>query len=353
MTATNQLWRLARYPEGLPTTEDLVFEKEPLALLGEGEVRIRICYISIDPANRLWIRPEGSYIPPFPLGSVMPAACIGVVHDSSHPRYQRGDWVQGIWGWQDFVTLPGGPEDRQLPMEEGGILPEPPLGSDYLDFFGLFGVHGLTAFFGMTDVGKVKPGDTVLISAAAGAIGSLATQIARNLGCRVVGLAGGPEKCAKVVEQFGADACIDYKSDDIREKLSVLAPNGVDVYFDNVGGEILEAAIDNMAHHGRIVFCGAISQYNHSDARGPANYMKLLYKQIELKGFLVFTYMDRMEEAVETLAGWKASGELHMELEVRDGIDNCLGAFHSLFDGSNRGKLVMRLNESGEPGCLS
>ncbi|MEM6582615.1 MAG: NADP-dependent oxidoreductase [Pseudomonadota bacterium] len=347
MELVNTLWRLAQYPADLPTEQDIVYGEEALQPLRSGEVKIRICYVSIDPANRLWIRPEGSYLPPFPLGSVMPAACIGVVEESRHPRYDSGHMVQGLWGWQRYAILDGGPPDDQLSMQDGGILhlPDPPPGTTYLDFFGLFGVHGLTAYFGMTDVGKVKAGETVLVSAAAGAVGSLATQIAKNLGCRVIGLAGGEAKCQKVVEQYGADACIDYRSDDLRAKLSELAPNGVDVYFDNVGGEILEAAIDRMAHYGRIVFCGAISQYNEASPSGPGNYMQLLYKEIQLKGFLVLTYMERMEEAIAALAKWSLEGKLHMDLDVRDGIEHCLAAFLTLFDGSNRGKLIVRFSD--------
>lgn len=345
MTAMQKLWRLEQYPDDIVSRDNLVFQEEAIPEMQDGDVKIKVVYVSIDPANRLWIRPEGSYLPPFPLGVVMPAACIGVVAESRHPRYEVGQKVQGIWGWQEYVVLNGGPEDAQLPMEQGGILhlPEQPAGTQLLDFFGLFGVHGLTAYFGMVDVGKAKAGDTVLISAAAGAIGSLTTQIAKNLGCRVIGLAGGSDKCQKVIDEFGADACIDYKNDDIRERISELAPDGVDVYFDNVGGEILEAAIDSMAHYGRIVFCGAISQYNDQAPSGPSNYMKLLYKEIELKGFLVLTYLPRMEEAIGQLAQWMMEGKLHMNLDVHQGIENSLDVFNSLFDGTNQGKLVMQI----------
>ena len=231
MTAMQKLWRLEQYPDDIVSRDHLVFQEEAIPEMQDGDVKIKVVYVSIDPSNRLWIRPEGSYLPPFPLGVVMPAACIGVVAESRHPRYEVGQKVQGIWGWQEYVVLSGGPEDAQLPMEQGGILhlPEQPAGTQLLDFFGLFGVHGLTAYFGMVDVGKAKAGDTVLISAAAGAIGSLTTQIAKNLGCRVIGLAGGSDKCQKVIDEFGADACIDYKNDGIRERISELAPDGVDV----------------------------------------------------------------------------------------------------------------------------
>lgn len=347
MAEMQQLWRLEQYPDDVVTKEHLVLQSEAVPELQDGDVKIKVIYASVDPANRLWIRAEGSYLPPFPLGVVMPAACIGVIAESRHPRYSVGQKVQGICGWQEYAVINGGPGDTQLPLGEGGILhlPEPPEGTQLLDFFGLFGVHGMTAYFGLVDIGKAKKGDTVLISAAAGAVGSVTTQIAKNLGCRVIGLAGGSEKCKKVVEEFGADACIDYKNDDIQESLKELAPDGVDVYFDNVGGDILEAAIDNMARYGRIVFCGAISQYNDQQPRGPANYMTLLYKEIELKGFLVFSYMPRMEEAITQLGQWMMEGKLHMNLDVHQGIENSLDVFNSLFDGSNKGKLVVQIGD--------
>ena len=343
----NQLWRLLNYPQNLPTEEHLAFMEESVPELGDGDVLIRIVYVSMDPANRLWIRPEGSYLPAFPLGSVMPAASIGIVEASRHPRYSKGQRVQGIWGWQLYTVLNGGPIDRQLPMEEGGILPlpAPPPGTSLLDFFGLFGVHGLTAYFGVTDIGQVKPGDTMLVSAAAGAIGSLVVQMAKISGARVIGIAGGPEKCSLVTDKFGADACIDYKSDNMSERIASLAPGGVDVYFDNVGGDILEAAIDNMAHYGRIVFCGAISQYNQANPGGPSNYMQLLYKEVTLKGFLVLSYIDRMEEAMETIAGWMAEDRISMQIDLQEGLENALAVFNRLFDGTNRGKLVLQVSD--------
>ncbi|MGV6807781.1 MAG: zinc-binding dehydrogenase, partial [bacterium] len=252
----NLVWRLRQYPEGLPTAEHLVYGEEDIPEVKDGEIKLRTRYISMDPANRLWIRKEGSYVPPFPLGCVMPGVALGEVIESRHPRYQIGQIVQGTWGWQQYAVLDGGPLDHQLPVRDGGLLimPDPPEGAGIIDFFGLYGVHGLTAYAGTVHVARAKEGETVLVSAAAGAIGSLVTQIARNLGCYVIGIAGGEEKCRKVVEEFRADVCIDYKRENVDERLKELAPEGVNVYFENVGGEILEAAINNMARFGRIAF---------------------------------------------------------------------------------------------------
>ena len=222
-------------------------------------------------------------------------------------------------------------------------MPSPPPGSDWIDYFGLFGVHGSTAWFGIVDEGLVQAGQTVLISAAAGAIGSLCVQIAKARGARVIGLAGSAEKCRKV-ESLGADVCINYKADDVSERLKAIAPDGIHMYFDNVGGETLEAAIDNMAHYGRIVFCGAISQYNDDQMGGPGNFQQILYKELTLKGYLVATYMGRMEESIGALAQMKASGQIRMDLDVRHGIENALGALNSLFDGSNTGKVVLQVS---------
>ena len=339
------VWRLQKYPTGIPTDKDIVLHQEPIPDLKEHEIKIKTLYISMDPANRLWIRREGSYIPPFPLGSIMPAITIGEVVESRHPRYQVGQKVQGIFGWQEYIIQHAGPLNEQLPLDKGGIvmIPEPEQGCDLIDNFGLFGVHGMTAYFGITDVGKAQAGDTVLVSAAAGAIGSLVVQIAKNMGCRVIGIAGGPKKCSRVVKEFGADACIDYKHEDIHFRLQELAPQGVNVYFDNVGGEILEAAIDNMARYGRIAFCGAISQYNGTTPASPKNYMQILYRELEVNGFLAFRYAEKMPEAVKVMKQWQSEGRLHMNIECHEGIENLLNVFTKLFISENQGKLVVKI----------
>ncbi len=301
---------------------------------GEGEVAVRVLYISLDPTNRIWMNAADSYLPMIPLGEVMRGGGIGVVTESKHPGFAVGDTVQGLLGWQDyFVGVPA-------TLSKVPAIPGLPLTA----WFGLLGHIGLTAYFGLLDVGQAKAGETVLVSAAAGAVGSLVGQLAKIQGCRAVGLAGSDEKCAWLRE-LGYDAAINYRTENVIGALKTHCPDGIDVYFDNVGGETLEAALSMINLHGRIAVCGMISQYNaKAPAPGPRNLANLIIKRARMEGFLVSDFYSRAGEAVPKLIGWHQQGKLHYKLDVVEGLEAAPRALRRLFDGSNTGKLVVKLS---------
>jgi hypothetical protein len=331
--AVNRQVRLAARPNGLPARSDWHFTQEPVAEPGPGEFLVRVEYVSVDPAMRGWVSERRSYWPPVAIGAVMRAGGVGEVIRSNHPDHPVGQYVEGPFGVQQYAIADG----RDVRAIDPAVAP-PPV------HLGALGMIGMTAYFGLLDVGRPQPGQTVLVSAAAGAVGSAAGQIAKIVGCRAVGIAGGPEKCRAVVDEFGFDAAIDYKAEDVRAAIREHCPDGVDVYFDNVGGSTLEASLANLARGARVVLCGAISQYNATERpKGPANYMSLLVNRARMEGFLVFDYRDRYEEAARELAAWRAEGRLRSREEVVEGIDAFPEALVRLFTGRNDGKVVLRV----------
>jgi NADPH-dependent curcumin reductase CurA len=337
VTALNAQWRLAARPVGLPKPSDWEYVEEPAAAPDEGQFGVELEYVSLDPAMRGWMNEARSYVPPVGIGEVMRAGGIGRVTASRHPDYQEGELVSGMFGVQRYAVSDG----RAVRKVDTSLAPAPV-------HLGLLGMTGLTAYFGLLDVGRPEPGQTVVVSGAAGAVGSVVGQIARIKGCRTVGIAGGPEKCAWVVEELGFDAAVDYKRGDMRAELRRHTPDGIDVYFDNVGGETLDEVLRRIARGARVVICGAISQYNaEQQPRGPANYMQLLVQRATMTGFLVFDFADRYPAAITQLAEWLHAGELHSREDVvRGGLEQFPEVFLRLFRGENTGKLILQLTES-------
>ena len=336
MTPLNAQWRLAARPVGLPKPSDWKYVEEPAPEPADGQFLVRVEYLSLDPAMRGWMNEGRSYVPPVGLGEVMRAGGIGRVVDSRHGDYAVGDHVFGVFGVQRFALSDGTGVIRVDTTRAPGPV-----------HLGVLGVTGLTAYFGLLDIGRPEPGQTVVVSGAAGAVGSVAGQIARIKGCRAVGIAGGPEKCEWLTEELGFDAAIDYKRGDLRAQLREHTPDGVDVYFDNVGGEILDETLRRLARGARVVICGAISQYNaEQPPPGPANYMQLLVMRASMTGFLVFDFARRYPEGVAQLGQWLRSGELRSREDVVSGaLDRFPDVFLMLFRGENTGKLVLQLVE--------
>jgi NADPH-dependent curcumin reductase CurA len=331
----NRQWRLASRPTGEVEEQNFTWVEEPVPTLEkDGQILVRSLYLSLDPTMRGWMARD-SYLPAVPIGSVMRGSAAGRVVASRHPGFAPGDHVQGFFGWQDYaVAEPGGlgaptKLPRSVPLTQA---------------LGVLGGTGITAYFGLLDVGKPKEGETVVVSGAAGATGSIVGQIAKITGCRVIGIAGGADKCAWVKDELGFDACIDYKREDVGARLGELCPKGVDVYFDNVGGDILDAALARLAMRGRVVVCGAISQYNAGELPpGPKHYLNLLLKRGRMEGFLVLDYLPRAGEAVMALAEWLAEGKIKDRVDVQEGLENAPAALRRLFRGENVGKQLLKI----------
>jgi NADPH-dependent curcumin reductase len=330
----NHQVRLATRPQGLCKRADFEFTQEPIPAPAEGQFVVAVSHISLDPAMRGWMNPGASYIEPVEIGEVMRAGGVGRVTASQHPGFAVGDYVYGIFGVQEHALSDG-----------RGVIKVDPSFAPLQTYLGTLGMTGLTAYFGLLDVAKVQAGETVVVSGAAGAVGSVAGQIAKIKGARAVGIAGGPDKCRWIVDELGFDAAIDYKNEDVRAALRKHAPERVDVFFDNVGGQILDDALTWLARGARIAICGAISQYNASGGmRGPSNYMALLVSRASMTGFVVFDYIDRYREAAAELAGWMTEGRLISHEEVVDaGVDAFPETLLRLFSGENTGKLVLRI----------
>ncbi len=336
MSPINRQVRLAARPAGRPQPADWDFTSEAVPEPGPGQFVVEISHLSIDPAMRGWMNAGASYIPPVEIGAVMRAGAVGLVTASEHPGFAVGDYVYGGFGVQEYAR-----SDGRGVIKIDTSLAEP------ATYLGTLGMSGLTAYFGLLDVGRIAPGDTVVVSGAGGAVGSVAGQIAKIKGCRVIGIAGGAEKCATVTQEFGFDAAIDYRTEDVRKALREHAPGGVNVYFDNVGGEILDAVLTRLARGARVVICGAVSQYNESRVQGPANYLMLLVARATMAGMVVFDYEDSYPGAMAELAGWLQAGQLVTREHV---VHGSVGDFHDvllmLFDGANTGKLVLALEKS-------
>ena len=326
---------LKKRPVGLPDNETWAQIESPIPEPTEGEVVIQVHYISLDPAMRGWMNDVRSYIEPVALGDVMRAGTIGkVISANNHPTFKEGDVLTGWGGVQQYVATNG----KGYYKVDTSIVP-------MTKYLGTLGMPGMTAYFGIKEVGQIKEGDVVLMSGAAGAVGSVAGQVAKIKGCKVIGIAGGPDKCKYVVDHLGFDGCIDYKNESVYRGIRKHCPDGVDVFFDNVGGDILDAALANLRRHARVVICGAISQYNSDAVTGPKNYLSLLVHRATMKGMVVFDYADRYQEAGMQMGQWIMQGQLKTEEDVYEGIENFYSTFQRLFSGEKRGKLLLKIIE--------
>jgi NADPH-dependent curcumin reductase len=334
----NQQVRLARRPVGMPTREDWSFTTEAVAQPADGGVLVQTLALSLDPAMRGWMNDAKSYIPPVGLGEVMRAGGIGKVVASRNPRFAEGDLVTAGLGVQQYALI------TEADVRKSGLAKiDTRLGS-ITQWLNVLGMPGMTAYFGLLDVGEPRPGDTVVVSGAAGAVGQTVGQLARIKGCRVVGIAGGRAKCDWVVNALGFDACIDYKAGDVKAGLKEHCPKGVDVYFDNVGGDILDDVLARLGRGARIVICGAISQYNNTTpVQGPKNYLSLLVNRARMQGMVVFDYTERFPTAIAELAGYLRDGRLKSKEDVVQGLENFPQALVKLFTGENFGKLVLQV----------
>jgi NADPH-dependent curcumin reductase CurA len=329
----NRQWILATRPAGMVGPEHFTLREQPVPAPDQGEVLVRTRLLSLDPANRAWMSPAPTYKAPVMPGDVMHGFALGEVVQSNAADLAPGDLVEGMLGWQDFAVMKAAEVNRR----DARYRPEA--------LMGVLGITGLTAYYGLREVGRPKPGETVLVSAAAGAVGSIAGQIAKIEGCRVVGTAGGPEKCAWLTQQLGFDAAIDYKSADLRTALKEACPRGIDVYFDNTGGAVLQAALFQMNTGGRIVCCGNLSQYNaEKPGPGPMGVPGLLVvKRLRMEGFIVMDYFATRPQAEATLAKWVEEGRLKAEEDIVEGLENAPAALAGMFAGRNRGKLLVRV----------
>ena len=330
---TNRQFLLSKRPVGAATSDTFTFQQVPVVQPKEGQILVKNEYLSLDPAMRGWMNEGKSYIPPVALGDVMRALGVGKVIASAHPGFAVGDYVNGALGVQDYFVG----EPRGFYKVDPKLVPLPV-------YLSALGMTGMTAYFALLDVGAPKAGDTVVISGAAGAVGSIAGQIAKLKGCRVVGIAGGEEKCARLVDEFGFDGTIDYKSEDVLAGLKRECPKGVDVFFDNVGGDILDAVLSRLNFKARVIICGAISQYNNKEAvKGPANYLSLLVNRARMEGFVVMDYADRYAAAGQEMAGWLLKGQLKSKEHIVEGLESFPESLAKLFSGENHGKLVLKV----------
>jgi NADPH-dependent curcumin reductase CurA len=330
----NHQFKLAKRPVGMVQRSDFEFTEAPVAEPGEGEVLVKILYLSLDPAMRGWMNEGKSYIAPVGIGEVMRAGAVGRVIASRDPNIAVGDHVVGALGVQEYAIA----KAKGLTKVDPRLVPLPV-------YLGTLGMPGMTAYFGLLEIGRPKSGETVVVSGAAGAVGQVVGQIAKIKGCRVVGIAGGPDKC-EYLRSIGFDAAVDYKHQDVKTALREHCPKGVDVYFDNVGGEILDAVLTQLAMHARIVICGAISQYNEAKMKGPSNYMSLLVNRASMTGMVVFDYASRYAEAAREMAGWMATGQLKSREDVVAGLETFPDTLLKLFKGENTGKLVLKVADA-------
>ena len=332
-TQTNRQFLLAKRPVGPATRDTFTYQEVAVGEPADGQILVKNQYLSLDPAMRGWMNEGKSYIPPVGIGDVMRALGVGQVIASNHPGFAVGDYVNGALGVQDYYL--GAPHGFYKVDPQLAPLPR---------YLSVLGMTGMTAYFALLDIGAPKPGDTVVLSGAAGAVGSIAGQIAKLKGCRVVGIAGGQEKCRFLIDELGFDGAIDYKNEDVQAGLKRECPKGVDVYFDNVGGEILDAVLSRLALRARVVICGAISQYNNKEAvKGPANYLALLVNRARMEGFVVMDYIAQYPAAGQEIAGWLAKGQLKSKEDIVEGLENFPEMLMKLFSGENFGKLVLKV----------
>jgi len=336
MTRTNRQWVLRQRPRGLIQPGDLELIEAPIPDLKDSEVLVRTVYLSLDPTNRTWMNDSEGYLPPVALGEVMRGLTLGVVEDSRSARFKVGDVVTPLsGGWSDYAVVA---DSGLRPVHR---FPGLPLTAN----LSVLGMTGLTAYFGVTDVLKPKPGQTMVISAAAGAVGSIAGQVAKQHGARVIGIAGGPDKCRWLTDDLGFDAAIDYKNEDVGTALDRLAPDGIDLNFENVGGDIMIAVWNRLNTHARMAVCGLISAYNATKAPPTPNFARIITHRLTVQGFLVLDYAPRAREMVETMGPWLAEGKVKWKVHVDDGLEGALTSLNRLFTGDHDGKLLVRVSE--------
>lgn len=335
--AENRRFLLIRRPEGTPKESDFALESSEIPVPPPGGIVVRNRFASLDPAQRGWMDDAESYMPPIPLGDPVRATTVGVVHASDNPDFAVGQWVMGLNALEDYsVATPGG---FTMPIDADAVASP----SNYLS---ALGAVGLTAYFGLLEVAKPQAGETLLVSGAAGAVGSAVGQIGKIKGCRVVGIAGGPDKCRRLIEDYGFDAAIDYKGKDHQALVAAIAeaaPDGANMVFENVGGPVMEAEVFNLAHHARIVLCGLISEYNAPEKVGLRNLWQVLARRATIHGFLIADYAERFAEGGAQMAQWLTEGKLRMDEDVQEGLENAYPAFMRLFTGANTGKLVLKI----------
>jgi len=332
VTIANRQILLRRRPNGLLSPEDSELVTTAAPAPADGEALLRTTYIGLDAAARTWLNDQPGYLPPVALGEVIRAAGIGEVVESRCDAYRIGDIVTTLTGFQEYSIIRDDVFSTVIPGE-----------TDQVAIMSIYGSSGATAYFGMTDIGRPQPGDTVVVSAAAGATGSVAGQIAKIAGARVIGIAGGVDKCRVVVQEFGFDACIDYKNDDLAVALKQHCPKGVNVYFDNVGGPILNAVLGRLAPKARVVLCGVISSYLTGEHPGPANYVNLLAKTASMQGFNALEMWNRFDQAFADLRRWERDGTLRHRETIFEGLESCVNALNGLFTGANIGKMLVRI----------
>jgi hypothetical protein len=335
MPIINRQWKLAAHPKDLITPEVLQLSESPVSAIEEGQALARVKYLSIDPTMRIWMADIPQYMPPVQLGDVMRAFGLAEVIESRRPDFKKGDKVMGLTGLQEFALI-AGKEARGFQK-----LPSIPFLSDS-HFLGTLGINGLTAYFGLLEVGKPQSGETLVVSAAAGATGSIAGQIGKIHGCRVIGIAGSDEKCKWIKDELGFDYAINYKLSDWRSHLATATPNGVDINFENVGGEIMQAVLDRMNLHGRVVLCGLISGYTRQDP-ALASFGQVLMKRLRVEGFIILDYASKFMDAGKQLGLWKMAGKLKDKQTIIAGFEKAPDAINMLFQGSNIGKLIVEL----------
>ena len=334
----NRQWLLAKRPEGMIGASNFDLVERSIPVVGDNQILIKNLYFSFDPTQRNWMVDRPSYLPPVAIGEVMRSGTVAQIVQSRHPEFAEGELVQTMGGWQDYAVVTPGEGVTGVTKIPEGVTPEMMLS--------VIGLTGITAYFGLLELGQPQAGDTVLVSGAAGATGSVASQIAKIKGCRVVGIAGGPEKCRWLTEVAGLDAAIDYKQGDLDGQIAAACPNKWNVFFDNVGGETLEAALNHLDLYSRVVLCGGISGYNAEvPIPGPSNLMNLVTNRSRMEGFIILDYMPRAMEAIQDLLGWVMSGDLQFQVDVQEGFENIPNTLRRLYTGENHGKQLLKAHD--------
>lgn len=331
---TNRQWIMTSRPVDMVSRDNFTFQEVPVPEVADGKMLIKNLYMSFDPTLRAWMNERDTYVKAIAIGEVMRCNAVGQVIESKLDGFEKGDLVMGGIGWQEYVVTG---KENIMPYQKlpAGVPPTMPLS--------ILGITGLTAYFGMLDVADLKEGQTVVVSGAAGATGSVASQIAKIKGCTVIGIAGGSKKCQFLTEELGLDHAIDYKNENVKTKLRQYAPSGVDRYFDNVGGPILDNVLDQIALHGKVILCGAISDYNSSDPQGPKSYTRLIVMRASMQGFIILDYAKRFPEAIAGLSKWVKEGKIKYQEDMQEGIENAPEAFQRIFTGKNTGKQLLKV----------
>ena len=332
----NRQWLLAARPDGMIGPQNFRYVETPIPTIGSGEILVRNLYFSFDPTQRNWMVDRPGYLPPVALGEVMRAGSVAQIVESQHPDFAVGELVQTTGCWQDYAVVAPAQGPTGVNKLPAGVSPEMMLS--------ILGITGMTAYFGLMDHGQPKAGETILVSGAAGATGSVVGQIAKLKGCRVVGIAGGPEKCAWLKEVAGFDAVIDYKNENVSEQIAIHCPDKWDIFFDNVSGPILEAALDHLNLYSRVVMCGGIANYNATEpVPGPANLMNLVTNRGRMQGFIILDYLPRAMEAIQALMGWVAAGDIVYQVDMQEGFENIPNTLQRLYTGQNLGKQLLKI----------